>query len=99
MEKSPAATAIIIDDAPLDRAILKDLISKHAKEVQVKALCTNAKEGLSAIERWNPDIIFLDILMPGMTGFDMLREIPSVKSQIIFTTSYEKYAIEAIRFK
>jgi two-component system, LytTR family, response regulator len=98
MATTPPVTAIIVDDEPLSRTTLKDLITRYAKEVQVKALCKSAKEGLAAIERWNPDIIFLDIIMPGMTGFDMLRQMPAVKGQIIFTTSYEKFAIEAIRF-
>jgi two-component system LytT family response regulator len=91
-------TAIIVDDDPLSRATLKDLLAEHAKDVQVKALCKNARAGLEAIERWNPDIIFLDIIMPGMTGFEMLMQVPALNSQIIFTTSYDKYAIQAIRF-
>jgi two-component system LytT family response regulator len=96
--KTGSATAIIIDDDPLSRESLKDLLAKHAKNVEVKALCKNAEAGLAAIERWDPDIIFLDIVMPGMTGFEMLRQLPSLKSQVIFTTSYDKFAIQAIRF-
>jgi two-component system LytT family response regulator len=99
MESSPPVTAVIIDDDPFCRTALQDLVAKYAKEVQIKAVCNNAKEGITAIERWDPDIIFLDILMPpGMTGFDMLGQLPSLKSQVIFTTQHEEYAIKALRF-
>jgi two-component system LytT family response regulator len=90
--------ALIIDDDQLGREWLKDLLAKHFSEVKVKALCKNGAEGIKAIVRWQPDIIFLDIEMPGMSGFEMLRRLPALQSEVIFITAHDQYAINAIRF-
>ncbi|MDB5284736.1 MAG: DNA-binding response regulator [Bacteroidota bacterium] len=91
-------TAIIVDDDPMSRKQLKDLLAKVGREIEVVQVCENGSQGIEAIKQWQPDIIFLDIEMPDMNGFEMLERLPSVQQSIIFTTAYDQYAIRAIRF-
>jgi two-component system, LytTR family, response regulator len=85
--------AIIIDDERLARNELKKLLMDYP-EVEVVAEAANANEGLEKIETMNPDLIFLDIQMPGKTGFDMLAELDK-SPHVIFTTAYDEYALKA----
>ena len=85
--------AIIIDDERLARNELKKLLSEFP-EIEVIEEAANAKEGIEKIETLNPDLIFLDIQMPGMTGFDMLQELDRMP-YVIFTTAYDEYALKA----
>src|SRR5918997_1202276 len=85
--------AIIIDDERLARTELRKLLQEFP-EVEVVDEAANADEGLSKIENYNPDLIFLDIQMPGNTGFDMLSELDRAP-QVIFTTAYDEYALKA----
>lgn len=85
--------AIIIDDERLARNELKKLLMDYP-EVEVVAEAANANEGLEKIETMNPDLIFLDIQMPGKTGFDMLSELDK-SPYVIFTTAYDEYALKA----
>ena len=64
----------------------------------MKSRCLSASEGLTAIEKHQPDLVFLDIEMPVMNGFDMLDKFEHIHFSVIFTTSYNQYAIKAIRF-
>jgi len=86
-------TAIIIDDERLARAELKKLLQQHP-DIEILDEATNVDEGLEKIEQLNPDLIFLDIQMPGKTGFDLLAEIDKAP-KVIFTTAYDEYAIKA----
>src|SRR6266404_6645341 len=85
--------AIIIDDERLARAELRKLLQDFP-EVEVVDEAANAEEGISKIESLNPDLIFLDIQMPGKTGFDMLSELEK-SPNVIFTTAYDEYALKA----
>jgi two-component system LytT family response regulator len=85
--------AIIIDDERLARAELKKLLQDFP-EVEIIDEAANAEEGISKIENLNPDLIFLDIQMPGKTGFDMLSELERAP-HVIFTTAYDEYALKA----
>jgi Response regulator of the LytR/AlgR family len=85
--------AIIIDDERLARAELKKLLQDFP-EVEVIDEAANAQEGISKIESLQPDLIFLDIQMPGKTGFDMLSDLER-SPQVIFTTAYDEYALKA----
>src|SRR6185369_5800038 len=58
----------------------------------------NGIDALEAIRKYNPGLVFLDVEMPKMNGFEMLQQLPSVNFEIIFTTSYDRYALKAIRF-
>jgi two-component system LytT family response regulator len=85
--------AIIIDDERLARAELKKLLQDFP-EVEVIDEAANAEEGISKIEAQRPDLIFLDIQMPGRTGFDMLSDLER-SPQVIFTTAYDEFALKA----
>ena len=85
--------AILIDDERLARNELKKLLSEFP-EIEVVAETANANQGMERIESLNPDLIFLDIQMPGKTGFEMLAELDSVP-YVIFTTAYDEYALKA----
>lgn len=85
--------ALIIDDERLARNELKKLLLEFP-EIEVVGEAANAAEGLEKIENLSPDLIFLDIQMPGKTGFDMLTELDSAP-HVIFTTAYDEYALKA----
>jgi two-component system LytT family response regulator len=85
--------AIIIDDERLARTELRKLLQEFP-EIEIVDEAANAEEGISKIENHNPDIIFLDIQMPGKTGFDLLAELDRAP-QVIFTTAYDEYALKA----
>jgi two-component system LytT family response regulator len=85
--------AIIIDDERLARNELRKLLGDHA-EIEIIAEATNAEEGKQKIEEMQPDLIFLDIQMPGKTGFDLLTELERAP-HVIFTTAYDEYALKA----
>ena len=88
-----AVKAIIIDDERLARSELKKLLQGHP-EVEVIEEAANADEGIAKIEINNPDLIFLDIQMPGKTGFEMLAELEKAP-HVVFTTAYDEYALKA----
>ncbi len=85
--------AIIIDDERLARAELRKLLQDFP-EIEVIDEAANVDEGLQKIENSNPDLIFLDIQMPGKTGFDLLSELDRAP-HVIFTTAYDEYALKA----
>jgi two-component system, LytTR family, response regulator len=85
--------AIIIDDERLARAELRKLLQDFP-EVEVVDEASNAEEGVQKVESHNPDLIFLDIQMPGKTGFEMLQELDHAPT-VIFTTAYDDYALKA----
>lgn len=85
--------AIIIDDERLARTELRKLLQDYP-EIEIVDEAANADEGLSKIENLNPDLIFLDIQMPGKTGFDLLNELDRAP-QVIFTTAYDEFALKA----
>ncbi|RDC55685.1 response regulator [Pedobacter chinensis] len=84
---------ILIDDEPLARDIVKFYLSNHP-EIEVVAECCDGFEGLKAITLHKPDLIFLDIQMPKISGFEML-ELVEDKPAVIFTTAFDEYAIKA----
>ncbi|MER3463718.1 MAG: DNA-binding response regulator [Chitinophagaceae bacterium] len=85
--------AIIIDDERLARTELRKLLNDYP-EIDVVDEASNVDEGIAKIESHNPDLIFLDIQMPGKTGFDLLGELDRAP-QVIFTTAYDEYALKA----
>lgn len=85
--------AILIDDERLARMELRKLLAEFP-EIEVIAEAANANEGIEKIESLGPDLIFLDIQMPGKTGFEMLADLDFVPN-VIFTTAYDEYALKA----
>jgi len=88
--------AIIIDDERLARTELRRLLTPF-KEIEIIAEAVNAKDAAEKITQLNPDLIFLDIQMPGKTGFELLEELESAP-EVIFTTAYDEYALKAFEF-
>ena len=87
--------AIIVDDEPLARRGLR-LRLNHIDEVEVVSECNNGREAVRAVADLTPDVLFLDIQMPGMNGFDVVARLQQYETpQVIFTTAYDRYAIEA----
>jgi len=85
--------ALIIDDEPLARMIVKEYLQKH-KDIELLQECNDGFEGLKAIQQYQPDLIFLDIQMPKINGFEMLELIDQPPA-VIFTTAFDEYAIKA----
>lgn len=90
--------SVIIDDEPHAAQVLQILLEKHCADVKVEAVCHAAKEAGKIVRAINPQLVFLDIEMPHMNGFELLEKLAPVNFQVIFTTSYDQYAIKAIRF-
>jgi two-component system LytT family response regulator len=86
--------ALIIDDERLARNELKRLLESFPR-IQVVAEAANAEEALQLIDQHHPDLLFLDIQMPGKTGFDLLESIETGVPEVIFTTAYDEYALKA----
>jgi two-component system LytT family response regulator len=84
---------IIIDDEPLARGIVKEYLQAHT-EVELLAECADGFEGIKSIQQFQPDLIFLDIQMPKINGFEML-ELLEAPPQVIFTTAFDEFAIKA----
>jgi two-component system, LytTR family, response regulator len=84
---------IIIDDEPLARSIIKEYLQFHP-ELELVAECSDGFEGVKAIHQLQPDLIFLDIQMPKINGFEMLELIEEPPA-VIFTTAFDEYAIKA----
>ena len=85
--------AIIIDDEPLAISVVKEYLSKHG-HIQVVAECNDGFQGLKAIAEHDPDVIFLDVQMPKISGLEMLELLDEAPS-VIFTTAFEEHAIKA----
>lgn len=90
--------AVIIDDEVHCLETLSMLLAEYCPGIEVIDRCRSAKQGLEVIAKHHPDIVFLDIEMPSLNGFEMLELLPRISFAIIFTTSYDQYAIRAIRF-
>ena len=91
-------TAIVIDDELHCREVLQLLLELHCPQVQLLAVCSNAQEGIKAINEKKPSLVFLDIEMPDCNGFDMLNMVEDLSFKVVFTTAYDQYAIRAIKY-
>jgi two-component system, LytTR family, response regulator len=87
--------AILIDDEQGARITLRSLLEQYCPEVELVAELTNVPDGVVAINRFNPDIVFLDIEMPDYNGFELLDFFKEINFEIIFATAYSQYAIKA----
>lgn len=84
---------LIIDDEVLGRKIIREYLESHP-DVEVMAECKDAHEALEAIEKYHPDLLFLDIHMPEMNGFELLEMLDEIP-HVIFSTAYDQYALKA----
>jgi two-component system LytT family response regulator len=88
---------VIIDDEPQNASILKNDITTHCPSVEVITVCHSAKEGIMVIKKEKPDLVFLDIEMPWMNGFEMLEMLDDINFNLIFTTAHDQFAAKAFR--
>ncbi|MBC7851064.1 MAG: response regulator [Chitinophagaceae bacterium] len=91
-------SAIIIDDETKGRVALRQKLQDYCPTVEILGEAADGEEGIKLIETLKPQILFLDIEMPRMDGFEMLRRIDHKDYHIVFTTAYDQYAIKAIKF-
>lgn len=97
-KKKSMITATIVDDEPYSCEALATLLERYCPDVKVLDICYSASSALQSIKEHKPHILFLDIEMPHMNGFELLEKLPEIDFELIFTTSYDHYAIKAIRF-
>ncbi|CAN5590866.1 LytTR family DNA-binding domain-containing protein [soil metagenome] len=90
--------AITIDDEEHCLKSLSMQLADFCPVVTLVASCNTAEKGLQAIKKFEPDLVFLDIEMPVMNGFELLEQFSEINFAIIFTTSYDQYAIKAFKF-
>jgi len=88
---------ILIDDEQACISSLSLLLKEYCPDVHVTATASTAPQALDLIQRHQPDLIFLDVEMPGMNGFELLQQLKKIPLQVIFTTAHDTYAIQAIK--
>jgi two-component system LytT family response regulator len=89
---------LIVDDEAMACDMLEYLITRHVSNVSAICKANSAADAIELIHSFHPDLVFLDIQMPFMNGFELLRSVEQKYFSVIFTTAYSKYAIQAIRF-
>lgn len=94
----PHISCVIIDDDAFIQELLKDKLNQYFPEIKIIGIANNGMEGLEIIDRHHPELVFLDVEMTDMTGFEMLSRLETIDFKTIFITSYKHYAIKAIRF-
>jgi len=90
--------ALLIDDEVNNLHNLKALLTTYCPEVEVLATAMDANEGRGSIIQYQPDLVFLDIQMPGKDGFELLKSLPHYDFEVIFVTAYNQYGIQAVKF-
>lgn len=89
--------AIIVDDESAVRNSIRSLITANFNDIQIIATAGNVAEGVEALNREKPDLLFLDVEMPDGNGFDLLKKISPVNFRVIFVTGHQEYALDAIK--
>ncbi len=89
---------LLIDDEERATDVLRIMIEKTLPEIQQVMVCNDSRRAADIIHSFQPGLVFLDIQMPHMNGFELLEKMPNKNFKIIFTTAYNEYAIQAIRF-
>jgi len=90
--------AILIDDESKATKILQNMLEEFCPQVNIVATADSATKALSLINSLQPDLLFLDVMMPEVSGFDLLRQLPNLDVEVIFVTSYDSFALDAIKF-
>ena len=90
--------SIIIEDEKSNRENLAKILLEYCPKVEVVAMCASAIDGRKAISEFQPDLVFLDIEMPGGSGFSLLESIEEINFEVIFVTAFDQYGIKAVKF-
>lgn len=90
--------AVLIDDEISNLENLRTLLNKHCPQVSIMATAQNVTDAVDVIEKYLPDLVFLDIQMGKRTGFDLLRLVQTQNFEVIFVTAYDQYGIQAVKF-
>lgn len=89
---------LIVDDESNGRAILSALIEKFCPGLHIAGVAQNAEQATQLIQELKSDLVFLDINMPGKSGFELLEQLPEINFEVIFVTAHDNYALKAFRF-
>ena len=89
---------LLVDDEPRGLTSLQKLLQMHCEEVEVIASCTSPDDAFQKITQLKPQLVFLDIAMPGKNGFELLRELPFIDFEVIFVTAHNSFMIQAFHF-
>ena len=90
--------AILIDDEKNSIEMLEWLLANYCPDVSILATCSSAEEGIQMIHKYQPDVVFLDIEMPKMNGFDMLEQFDNLFFEVVFCTAYDQFALKAFKY-
>lgn len=93
----PSYRVVIVDDEPPAREIIEEFVNR-VPDLEIVAICPNAREALDAIQNLKPDLVFLDIQMPEMTGMDLMKIPLTDRPEFVLTTAYPQYAAESYDF-
>src|SRR5450631_4442334 len=88
--------AVLVDDEQLARQVLREFVSAHA-DLEIVAECSNGFEAVKAVTEQKPDLLFLDVQMPKLDGFEVLELIGRDAAGVVFTTAYDEYALRAFQ--
>ena len=89
---------VLIDDESNSLEMMEWLLKTYCPQVQIEAMCNAASKGIEAINQFKPDLVFLDIEMPHMIGFDMLETFDKLPFDVVFCTAYDQFAIKAFKY-
>lgn len=92
------STAIIVEDNTFMSEVLRDMLKTEAPSIEIIGVASTGNNALELLQNHKPDILFLDIELPDMTGFELLSKVGQIKFKVIFTTAHSQYAIKAFRF-
>jgi two-component system, LytTR family, response regulator len=90
--------ALLVDDEKMSRLTLRKLLEVYSPSVEIIAEAENAAEAAVLVKELKPDLVFLDVAMPGKNGIDFLKELEEINFEVIFVTAHDKYVLQAIRF-
>ncbi|MEQ1675590.1 MAG: LytTR family DNA-binding domain-containing protein [Chitinophagaceae bacterium] len=89
---------VLIDDESNSLEMMEWLLKTYCPQVKIEAMCNAAAKGIEAINKYKPDLVFLDIEMPHMNGFDMLEQFDKLSFDVVFCTAYDQFAIRAFKY-
>jgi two-component system LytT family response regulator len=89
---------IIVDDDKANLSLMKILLEKNCPEVDVVEYCNSPEDAVEAITNYRPDLVFIDIEMPGLTGFELIEQLGNDEFDVIFVTAHDEYSLKAFKY-